>query len=82
MPEPAVNVRFGGWEVDLLWCDHRVAVEVDGYSSHSSPRAFERDRRKTAELEDAGLRVLRFSADQVRDEIDVVIDRIAHRVMR
>jgi very-short-patch-repair endonuclease len=82
IPEPAVNVRFGRWEVDLLWRDHRVAVEVDGYSSHSSPRAFERDRRKTSELEDAGLRVLRFSADQVRDEIDVVVDRIARRVMR
>jgi very-short-patch-repair endonuclease len=57
-------------------------VEVDGYSSHSSPRAFERDRRKTAELEDAGFRVLRFSADQVCDEMDVVMDRIARRLMR
>jgi very-short-patch-repair endonuclease len=82
LPEPTVNVRVGTWEVDLLWLDRRVAVEVDGYSSHSSPRAFKRDRRKTAELEDAGFRVLRFSADQVRDEIDVVMDRIAHRVMR
>jgi very-short-patch-repair endonuclease len=77
LPEPKVNVRLGAWEVDLLWHEHGLAVEVDGYSSHSSRRAFDRDYRKTAELEDAGYRVLRFSADQVRDEIDVVIARIA-----
>ena len=37
----------------------RLVVEVDGYSTHSSPWAFERDRRKSAELEDLGLRVHR-----------------------
>jgi very-short-patch-repair endonuclease len=77
LPEAKVNTRLGPWEVDLLWPGLRLAVEVDGYSSHSSPRAFERDYRKTAELERAGYRVLRVSADQVRDEIDAVIARIA-----
>jgi very-short-patch-repair endonuclease len=66
----------GHWEVDLLWRASRLAVEIDGYDSHSSPRAFARDYRKTAELEGRGLRVLRASADQVWDEPDLTVARI------
>jgi very-short-patch-repair endonuclease len=80
LPEPEVNVQFGRWEIDLLWREHRLAVEVDGYSSHSSPKAFERDHRKTVELEDAGLRVLRVTADQVRDELDRLLARLTQRL--
>ena len=56
------------------------AVEVDGYATHSSPRAFERDRRKDAELGELGLEVRRFSASQVRDELDA--DRRVDRAGR
>jgi very-short-patch-repair endonuclease len=76
VPEPEVNVKIGGWEVDLLWRDRRLAVELDGYASHSSPRAFARDYRKAAELEQLGLRVLRVSADQVWDEPQATVARI------
>jgi very-short-patch-repair endonuclease len=61
--EPDVNAKVDHWEVDLLWRDRRFVVEIDGYDSHSSPRACERDYRKTAELEALGLRVIRVSAD-------------------
>jgi very-short-patch-repair endonuclease len=77
LPEPEVNAPFGRWEVDLLWRNHGLAVEVDGYPSHSSPRAFERDHRKTAELQDAGLQVLRLSGEQVRAELSGSVARIA-----
>jgi very-short-patch-repair endonuclease len=59
-----------------MWRDRRLAVELDGYASHSSPRAFARDYRKTAELERLGLRVLRVSADQVWDEPQATVARI------
>jgi very-short-patch-repair endonuclease len=80
LPEPEVNAPFGHWEVDLLWRGYGLAVEVDGYSSHSSPRAFERDHRKTVDLQDAGLRVLRFSSDQLRDDLRGVVARIAKQL--
>jgi very-short-patch-repair endonuclease len=80
LPEPEVNAPFGRWEVDLLWRSPGLAVEVDGYPSHSSPRAFERDHRKTAELQDAGLQVLRFTGDQIRNDVVAAVARIATRL--
>jgi very-short-patch-repair endonuclease len=80
LPEPEVNARVGRWEVDLLWREHRLAVEIDGYDSHSSPRAFERDYRKNAELEAAGLRVLRVSAAQAGDQAGATLARITRQL--
>ena len=65
LPEPETNVRIGRWEVDFLWRDARFVIEVDAYSTHSSPRAFERDRQKSAELEELGLSVHRVSSTQL-----------------
>jgi len=80
LPEPETNVKVGGWEVDFLWREVRLAVEVDAYSTHSSPRAFDRDRRKDADLAAAELTVQRFTVDHVRDEPDRVIAWITARV--
>jgi very-short-patch-repair endonuclease len=75
--EPDVNARLGRWEVDFYWPRHRLVVEIDGYAAHSSPAAFERDRRKDAELAEVGVSVRRFTAKQVRDDPDGVVARIA-----
>lgn len=77
LPEPEANVRLGGWEVDLLWRDERLIVEVDGYAAHSSPWAFERDRRKTAALQALGYVVLRVTPRQIADHAGAVIAWIA-----
>jgi very-short-patch-repair endonuclease len=74
--DPEANVRVSGWEVDLFWPDVGLVVEIDAYATHSSPRAFERDRRKAAELEDLGLTVRRVSALQIRDEPRLTVARI------
>jgi very-short-patch-repair endonuclease len=59
LPRPEVNARLGAYEVDLLWRREGVVVELDGYAYHRSPAAFEADRRRDAELQVAGMRVLR-----------------------
>ncbi|MDX6582933.1 MAG: hypothetical protein QOI10_2117 [Solirubrobacterales bacterium] len=82
LPEPETNFRIAGWEVDLYWPAHRLVVEVDGYAAHSSPRAFERDRRKDAELAALGLTVRRFSARQVRDRPGAVVAWISQALGR
>jgi very-short-patch-repair endonuclease len=76
LPPPEVNARLGPWEVDFLWREHRLVVEVDGYAAHSSPWAFERDRRKGAELEQMGLSLIRVSARQVRDQPRETVARV------
>ena len=77
LPKPEANARLLGWEVDLVWRDARLVVEVDGYAFHSSRSSFERDRRKDAELIAAGYRVLRFTWRQIADEPAAVIAILA-----
>jgi very-short-patch-repair endonuclease/predicted transcriptional regulator of viral defense system len=61
LPRPETNMRIGRHEVDFLWRAEGLVVEVDGYAFHSSRNAFERDRRRDAELLLAGLRVVRLT---------------------
>lgn len=68
MPRPRVNVRIGPWEVDFHWADARLVVEVDGFASHHSGRAFERDRRRDGYLLSRGLQVMRITWRQIEDE--------------
>jgi very-short-patch-repair endonuclease len=70
------NVRLGRWEVDFYWPDRKLVVEVDAYSTHSSPSAFERDRRKTTELEELGLRVRRVTKRRIDEGLHAVIAEI------
>ena len=65
IPRPGANVRIEGIEVDFVWRDARLIVEVDGYAHHRSPSAFERDRERDAILTTKGWRVLRFTYAQL-----------------
>ena len=76
-PAPEVNVRIGRHEVDFLWRDQRLVVEVDGFAFHSSRAAFERDRRRDAELGTLGFRVMRVTWRQIVDEPQALIARLA-----
>jgi very-short-patch-repair endonuclease len=64
-PRPEVNATVGAHEVDFLWRAERLIVETDGAATHATPTAFERDRRRDAELAAMGFRVLRFTYAQV-----------------
>ena len=55
---------------------------MDGYRFHSSRSAFERDRRRDAELGAAGFRVIRVTWQQLVEEPIAVIARIARALER
>jgi very-short-patch-repair endonuclease len=61
VPRPWVNVRIGGHDVDFLWPDRRLAVEVDGWDSHRTRSAFEEDRARDLKLKLLGFEVVRFT---------------------
>jgi len=82
LPPPEVNVLVDGYEVDFLWRDKGLVVEVDGFQFHSSRRAFERDRRRDADLQTAGFSVLRLTWRQVVDEPYATIARTARALSR
>lgn len=67
LPRPAYNARWRGYEIDVLWERQRLAVEIDGFAFHHSRSAFRQDRAKQNALIAAGLRVLRFTYEDVVD---------------
>ena len=63
-------------EVDLLFPDHGVAVEIDGYAFHHQRPVFENDRSRGAALAARGITLLRFTPRQLRNEPDRVLARL------
>ncbi|MDP9293551.1 MAG: DUF559 domain-containing protein [Actinomycetota bacterium] len=82
LPRPAGNVRLHGYEVDLLWRPERLVAEVDGYAFHSTRAAFERDRRRDAELQTAGYRVLRVTWRQIVEEPEALVATLSVALRR
>jgi very-short-patch-repair endonuclease len=81
-PRPEANQTVAGFEVDLLWAARRLVVEFDGFEFHADRAAFERDRRRDAELQARGYRVLRVTWRQLVDHPAVVADRISRTLER
>ena len=73
---PEVNAWIHGLEVDFLWRDHNLVVEVDSWKYHRGPEAFERDRERDRTLVAAGLRVLRFTDRQLEGDRKSVADTV------
>jgi len=76
----ALPIAFDGLgrlEVDLLCADARVAVELDGAQHLGDPVAYRRDRRKDQLLQENGYLVVRFLAEDVGRELDLVLDAIS-----
>jgi hypothetical protein len=63
-------------EVDLLCRSPRVAIEVDGYFHFLGADGYRRDRAKDWELQRRGYVVLRFLAEDVIPQLEVIRDRI------
>jgi very-short-patch-repair endonuclease len=82
LPLPETNVRVLGREVDALWREDRLIVEVDGFDPHGTRMAFERDRRRDAELVAAGYRVIRVTWRQLTGEPEAVVARLAGALAR
>jgi very-short-patch-repair endonuclease len=72
LPAPEWNVRVelddAALEVDCLWRDERVVIELDGYGYHAGLDAFERDRLRDRLLQLAGYTALRITWRALRDD--------------
>jgi very-short-patch-repair endonuclease len=77
LPQSLLNAKAGRYEVDFLWPEQRVVLEVDGYAYHSNRRAFERDRRRDATLAASGYTVLRVTWRQLVEAPEAVVARLA-----
>jgi very-short-patch-repair endonuclease len=80
LPEPEVNTKIEGVEVDFLWREQRLVVETDGYRFHSGRIAFEDDRRRDLHLRTHGLEVMRVSYEQVTHEFPQIAKVLSARL--
>jgi very-short-patch-repair endonuclease len=81
LARPLVNFTLAAvdherYEVDFYFPAHRLVVEVDGWDTHRTRSAFERDRAKDAALTASGYTVLRFTQRQIADDPDTVAERV------
>ncbi len=66
IPVPEVNLKVCGWEVDALWREPGLAVELDGHDAHHTSAQLRTDRRKEMALRSFGLTPIRYSGDQLK----------------
>ena len=68
LPPPQTNVLVGGDEVDALWPDARLIVELDSWEFHAHRAAFEKDRDRDTDHLLAGYRTIRVTHRRLTDE--------------
>ena len=73
LPRPQVNTLIAGQEVDMLWPDRKLIVELDGRTYHRTRMAFEEDRKRDAILQVAGYRVIRVTYQRLHDESTALV---------
>jgi very-short-patch-repair endonuclease len=77
LPRPRLNatiaVRGRFFEVDCVWDDRRLVIELDGRGSHGTARAFEVDRERDRLLMTEGWHVVRVTWRQLRDDAPAVV---------
>ena len=64
-PIPQTNQWIEGFEIDCLWREQRLAVELDGRAFHDTLQAYERDRERDRLLQAAGWRPIRVTWRQL-----------------
>lgn len=82
LPPPRTNAQVGRYELDFLWGEAGLAIEVDGYAFHASRDRFEGDRVRDADLAALGILVIRVTWRQILNEPAAVIGRIARALGR
>jgi Transcriptional regulator, AbiEi antitoxin len=76
LPRPAINIFVAGHEIDAYWQRERFAVELDGWDTHRTRAAFERDPLRLEELKLAGIDSTRITARRIEREPGRVAKRL------
>lgn len=87
IPRPSPNawvmLDMRRFQVDCLWRDARLIVELDGYEAHGTRYAFENDRDRDRRLQAVGFRVIHVTWRQLHEtpgEIASDLQRLLRRL--
>ena len=72
---------IGEYIADFLCVTHRLIIEVDG-GYHSQPYQQERDRQRTEFLEQKGYIVIRFTNEEVNNDLKSVLIKIKEELLK
>jgi very-short-patch-repair endonuclease len=76
LPRPRMNahlaIRDRFYEVDCLWGDRKVAIELDGAAAHGTDKAFHQDRERDRILAAEGWTPSRVTWDHIQLTADEV----------
>jgi phosphoribosylformylglycinamidine synthase len=70
---------FGPFVLDMFCVEHQLVIEVDG-SIHRTPEQAVYDAARTEHLMGHGLRILRFTNDEVAYRLPDVLNRILQNI--
>lgn len=82
LPLPHTNYRLGRWEVDAVWVDHGVAIELDSWRWHGGKWQFHQDRRKGLAISRAGYELIRLTWPQLKHDSREVVDALRFALAR
>lgn len=71
-PRPQMNLWIGEFEVDAVFPDHEVAIELDGRDYHTHPTAQERDPVRDVRLQLLGYKPMRITYRRLVTQPDEV----------
>lgn len=66
LPLPELNQQIAGHEVDAVYRRQKLVIELDSRQFHTTPRAFEQDRDRDADLLNAGFSTLRVTDHRLK----------------
>lgn len=82
LPRPSANAWTASMEVDAAWPAARLVVELDGWDSHHTRQAFQRDRTRSNDLQAEGWIVLRFTHADVVHRSEETVARVGRMLRR
>lgn len=81
LPRPLLNTIVAGHEVDALFPNEKVIVELDSWDFHSSQQAFEDDRDQDADTAAAGYLTVRGTEERLKQNEQREAARL-HQIIR
>jgi hypothetical protein len=80
LPTPKVNTMVCGFEVDALFEDAKLIVELDSWEFHNDRGAFETDRERDAVTTAAGYTTVRITWRRLKTKPELEARRLLHIV--
>jgi very-short-patch-repair endonuclease len=78
LPVPELNQQIAGHEVDAVYRNERLVIELDSRQFHTTTRAFEQDRDRDADLLNAGFATLRVTDHRLKHQPTKEAQRLEH----